>query len=50
MSPRSSEQWDEMREQSRAKILEAALELFGSQGYHATSITRSPSRRASPKA
>jgi len=40
MSPRSSEQWDEMREQSRAKILEAALELFGSQGYHATSITQ----------
>ena len=39
MSPRTIEQFDEIRQQSRARIMEAALELFGSFGYHATSIS-----------
>lgn len=38
MSPRSSEQLDELREQRRKEILEAALELFARQGFHNTSI------------
>lgn len=38
MSPRSSQQLDELREQRRDEILEAALELFASRGYHNTSI------------
>ncbi len=32
MSPRSVEQYDEIRQQSRAKIMEAALELFAKHG------------------
>ncbi len=40
MTPRTIEQFDEIRQQSRAKIMEAALELFGSFGYHATSISK----------
>jgi AcrR family transcriptional regulator len=38
MSPRSSEQLDELREQRKADILEAALTLFARQGFHNTSI------------
>ncbi|MDX2246163.1 MAG: TetR/AcrR family transcriptional regulator [Bacteroidia bacterium] len=38
MSPRTKKQFDEIREQSREKILKAALELFAEQGYHNTSI------------
>lgn len=38
MSPRTNKQLDEIREQRRNDILEAALELFASQGYHNTSI------------
>lgn len=40
MSPRSSKQFEEIREQSRDKILEAAFELFAKQGYHNTSIAQ----------
>ena len=40
MSPRSSEQFEVIRERSRNKILLAALELFASQGYHNTSINQ----------
>lgn len=39
MSPRSTKQFEEIREQSREKILNAAKELFGTQGYHSTSIS-----------
>ncbi|MEZ4827114.1 MAG: TetR/AcrR family transcriptional regulator [Bacteroidia bacterium] len=38
MSPRSKKQLEEIRGQSRQKILSAALELFAGQGYHNTSI------------
>ncbi|NOZ07245.1 MAG: TetR/AcrR family transcriptional regulator [FCB group bacterium] len=38
MSPRTPEQFREMRDQSREKILQSALDLFATQGYHATSI------------
>ena len=37
--PRSSEQFAEMRHESRKAIKQAALELFASHGYHATSIS-----------
>lgn len=40
MSPRTEEQFAEMREASRTKILDSALELFGERGYHATSISQ----------
>jgi AcrR family transcriptional regulator len=40
MSPRSQEQLAEIRELSRQKILEAGLDLFGSQGFHNTSISQ----------
>lgn len=38
MSPRSSEQLEIIREQSREKIMMAALELFAHRGFHNTSI------------
>lgn len=38
MSPRTAKQLLEIREQSRKKILDAALELFATHGYHNTSI------------
>jgi AcrR family transcriptional regulator len=38
MVPRSAEQFRQMRENTRARILDAALELFATQGYHATTI------------
>jgi len=40
MSPRSSQQFQEMRQQSKKLILDAALELFATQGFHNTSITQ----------
>lgn len=40
MSPRSSKQFEEIRRQSREKILDAALELFATQGFHNTSISQ----------
>jgi AcrR family transcriptional regulator len=39
MSPRSSEQFKELRDASRQKILEASLELFGTKGYESTTIS-----------
>lgn len=39
MSPRTSAQFQEIRDASRQKILEAALELFGTKGYESTTIT-----------
>lgn len=39
MSPRTDAQFEEIRENKRAIILEAALELFSTHGYHATSIS-----------
>ena len=40
MSPRTNKQYEEIREQSRGKIMAAALELFAKRGYHNTSITQ----------
>ena len=40
MSPRTSSQLEKIRQQSRKKILDAALELFAMQGYHNTSISQ----------
>lgn len=38
MSPRSQKQFEELREVSIRKILDASLELFGTKGFEATSI------------
>ena len=40
MSPRSSKQFEEIRQASQRKILDAALKLFALNGYHATSISQ----------
>ena len=40
MSPRTTAQFDEIRQRSRKRIMDAALELFGSMGYQATSISK----------
>ncbi len=39
MSPRSREQFKELRDASRQKILESSLELFGTKGYKSTTIS-----------
>ena len=39
MSPRTKQQFNEIRKTSREKILSVALELFAKKGYHATSIS-----------
>jgi len=40
MSPKTSEQFNEIRNESRARIMVAALELFAIDGYHNTSISK----------
>lgn len=40
MSPRTKEQFDEIRQRSRQRIMDVALELFGTYGYHSTSISK----------
>ena len=40
MSPRTSKQNEEIREQSREKIMMVALELFAKNGFHSTSIKK----------
>lgn len=40
MSPRTKEQFDQIRKSSREHIIEVALKLFAKQGYHATSIAQ----------
>ena len=40
MAPRTNEQFKQIRIESRAKILVAALELFAVDGYHNTSISK----------
>ncbi len=40
MSPRTKEQFEKIRESSKTEILRAALELFATNGFHATSISQ----------
>ena len=40
MSPRTKQQFKEIRKTSREKILSVALELFAKKGYHASSISQ----------
>lgn len=40
MSPKSTEQFNEIRNKSRQNIKDVALELFASNGYHNTSVSR----------
>ncbi len=40
MPPRSEEQFEAIRQQSRKKIMDKALELFARQGYHSTTISQ----------
>ncbi|MEQ8535276.1 MAG: TetR/AcrR family transcriptional regulator [Imperialibacter sp.] len=40
MSPRTKAQIEEIREQSREKIIAAALDLFAHSGFHSTSIAQ----------
>ena len=39
MSPRSSAQFEEMREEKKALIMNTALEHFSDYGFHATTIS-----------
>jgi AcrR family transcriptional regulator len=40
MAPKSASQFEEVRKESRDKILNAALKLFANESYHATSISK----------
>ncbi|MBS3807120.1 MAG: TetR/AcrR family transcriptional regulator [Bacteroidales bacterium] len=40
MSPRTQKQYEAIREEKRSKILDAALKLFGYEGYHSSSISK----------
>lgn len=40
MAPKTSEQYEEIRKGAIANIKSAALELFGTKGYHSTSISQ----------
>jgi AcrR family transcriptional regulator len=42
--PRSQEQYDEIRQQKKQLIIDAALELFAENGFHATSMSQVASR------
>jgi len=44
MSPRTQEQFEEMRESRKQQIMDAALELFASEGYGHCSISQLASR------
>jgi AcrR family transcriptional regulator len=40
MAPRTEEQYEQIREQKKALILEEALKLFADEGFHSTSISK----------
>jgi len=40
MSPRTAEQFEEIREEKKKLIMQVALELFANDGYHSTSISK----------
>ena len=44
MSPRTEQQFEEIREVRRKEIMDTALELFASDGFHATSISKIASK------
>ena len=39
MSPKTKNQFEQIRKESKDKILDAALKLFGTQGYQNSSIS-----------
>jgi AcrR family transcriptional regulator len=40
MSPRTEKQFEEIRENRKQQIMQAALELFAREGYHSSSVAR----------
>lgn len=40
MAPRTEQQYEQIREQKRVLILQAALEFFADEGFHSTSISK----------
>jgi AcrR family transcriptional regulator len=40
MSPRTEKQFEEIRDNRKQQIMQAALELFAREGYHSTSVAR----------
>lgn len=40
MSPRTSEQFEMIRQERKAEILEAALHVFAEEGYHSSSVSQ----------
>lgn len=40
MSPRTEQQFEQIRESRKLQIMQAALELFAREGYHGTSVAR----------
>ena len=40
MAPRTEQQFEAIREEKKSRILDAALQLFGHEGYHSTSISK----------
>jgi len=40
MCPRTTEQFDKIRQEKKSLIMDTALELFAENGYHATSMSR----------
>lgn len=40
MTPRTAEQFEEIREEKKKLIMKVALELFANEGYHTTSISK----------
>lgn len=44
MSPRTKQQFEGIREEKRALIMEVALELFAEEGFHSTSISKIASK------
>ena len=44
MSPRTKQQFEDIREEKRSLIMKVALELFAEEGYHNTSISKIASR------
>ncbi len=39
MSPRTEKQYEEIRQEKKALIMETAIELFAKKGYHSTSVS-----------